>query len=164
MYPVFVLPWGAKIIVDHVVLQRPIESTDGYPIWLHPLIEHFMTVSSLEILITLTVISVFLIILVGGYAPGAANDTTDGGMIEGQDTATKQENLTHGGHSFAGGIWGYYEYKNEFTLDPDGEPYGSRQAVRADKVNANDFARRPTNRRFGLPRYVRRSIYQPNLL
>ena len=116
MYPVFVLPWGAKIIVDHVVLQRPIEGTDGYPIWLHPLIEHFMTVSSLEILITLTVISVFLIILVGGYAPGAANDTTDGGMIEGQDTATKQENLTHGGHSFAGGIWGYYEYKMNSRL------------------------------------------------
>ena len=111
MYPVFVLPWGAKIILDHVVLSLPIEGTSGYPIWLHPLIEHFMGVTPMEILITLTIISVFLIILVGGYAPGAANDTTDGGMIEGQDTATRQENLTHGGHSFAGGIWGYYEYK-----------------------------------------------------
>ena len=116
MYPVFVLPWGAKIIVDHVVLDEPITSTDGFPIWLHPLINHFMTVSSLEILITLTIISVFLIVLVGGYAPGGANDTTDGGMIEGQDTATKQENLTHGGHSFAGGIWGYYEYKMNSRL------------------------------------------------
>ena len=116
MYPVFVLPWGAKIILDHVVLATPIESTDGFPIWLHPLINHFMGVEPLEILITLTVISIFLIILVGGYAPGAANDTTDGGMIEGQDTATKQENLTHGGHSFAGGIWGYYEYKMNSRL------------------------------------------------
>lgn len=116
MYPVFVLPWGAKIIVDHVVLNEPITSTEGFPIWLHPLINHFMTVSSMEILITLTIISVFLIVLVGGYAPGGANDTTDGGMIEGQDTATKQENLTHGGHSFAGGIWGYYEYKMNSRL------------------------------------------------
>ena len=116
MYPVFVLPWGVKIIVDHVVLNQPITSTEGFPIWLHPLIDHFMTVSPLEILITLTVISVFLIILVGGYAPGAANDTTDAGMIEGQDTATRQENLTHGGHSFAGGIWGYYEYKMNSRL------------------------------------------------
>ena len=116
MYPVFVLPWGAKIILDHVVLNQPIESTSGFPVWLHPLIEHFMTVGPMEILVTLTIISVCLIILVGGYAPGAANDTTDGGMIEGQDTATKQENLTHGGHSFAGGIWGYYEYKMNSRL------------------------------------------------
>ncbi len=116
MYPVFVLPWGVKIIIDHVVLNEPIASTEGFPIWLHPLINHFMTVSPMEILITLTVIYLFLIVLVGGYAPGAANDTTDGGMIEGQDTATKQENLTHGGHSFAGGIWGYYEYKMNSRL------------------------------------------------
>lgn len=116
MYPVFVLPWGAKIIVDHVVLNTPITSTDGFPRWLHPLIEYFMRIDSIEILITLTIISVILIVFFGGYAPGAGNDTTDGGMIEGQDTATRQENLTHGGHSFAGGIWGYYEYKMNSRL------------------------------------------------
>ena len=111
MYPVFVLPWGVKIVIDHVVIGRPITGTTGYPGWLHPLIEAFQGLPAIEIMGWLTLISVFLVVLVGAYGPGAADDTTDGGMEEGQDTATKQENLTHGGHSFAGGLWGYFEYK-----------------------------------------------------
>lgn len=116
MYPVFVLPWGVKIVVDHVVLNEPITSTEGYPGWLHFLIYFFMGMPPIEILMWLTGISVFLVVFVGGYGPGGANDTTDGGVVEGQDTATKQENLTHGGHSFAGGLWGYYEYKMNSRL------------------------------------------------
>ena len=27
MYPVFVLPWGVKIVIDHVVIGRPITGT-----------------------------------------------------------------------------------------------------------------------------------------
>lgn len=111
LYPVFVLPWGVKIVIDQVVLNKPVTSTDGYPSWLHPLIEAFYGMPPIEIMGWLTVIAIVLVIVFGAYAPGAANDTTDGGMAEGMDTATQQENLTHGGHSFAGGIWGYCEYK-----------------------------------------------------
>ncbi len=111
MFPVFVLPWGVKIVVDHVVLGREIAGTQGYPGWLHPLILWFQGMPPMEIMGWLTLIGITLVVLVGAYGPGAANDTTDGGMAEGQDTATKQENLTHGGHSFAGGLWGYFEYK-----------------------------------------------------
>ena len=116
LYPVFVLPWGVKIVVDHVVLNKPVTTTQGYPGWLHPLIEMFMGMAPFEIMTWLTGIAVALVVFVGAYGPGAANDTTDGGLIEGMDTATRQENLTHGGHSFAGGIWGYFEYKMNSRL------------------------------------------------
>ena len=115
MYPVFVLPWGVKIITNHVVLDLPV-TTEGYPRWLHPLLEFFQGMPPFEILAWLTAISSFLVFFVGAYGPGAANDTTDGGTVEGQDTATVQENLTHGGHSFAGGLWGYFEYKMNSRL------------------------------------------------
>ena len=115
LYPVFVLPWGVKIIVDHVVLARPITGVEGFPAWLHPIIPHLQGMSAMELMTTLTIVSLILVVLVGAYS-SEANDTTDGGMIEGQDTATQQENLTHGGHSFAGGIWGYFEYKMNSRL------------------------------------------------
>ena len=115
MYPVFVLPWGVKIVIDHVVLGTPV-TTEGYPRWLHPLLVYFQGLPPVEILLWLTAISSFLVFFVGAYGPGAANDTTDGGTVEGQDTATAQENLTHGGHSFAGGLWGYFEYKMNSRL------------------------------------------------
>ena len=90
MFPVFVLPWGVKIVVDHVVLGREIAGTQGYPGWLHPLILWFQGMPPMEIMGWLTLIGITLVVLVGAYGPGAANDTTDGGMAEGQATATKQ--------------------------------------------------------------------------
>lgn len=111
LYPVFVLPWGVKIVIDHVVLARPITGTDGYPAWLHPAILFLQGMPAVEILGWLMATAIVLVVLVGAYGPGSANDTTEAGMPEGQDTATRQENLTHGGHSFAGGLWGYFEYK-----------------------------------------------------
>ena len=69
MYPVFVLPWGVKIVVDHVVLNQPITSTDGFPGWLHILIHFFMGMPPVEILTWLTGISVFLVVFVGAYGP-----------------------------------------------------------------------------------------------
>ena len=46
MFPVFVLPWGTKIIIDHVALGRDIIGDPGtgylgYPAWLHPLLAVF---------------------------------------------------------------------------------------------------------------------------
>ncbi|MCH2353052.1 MAG: ABC transporter ATP-binding protein/permease [Pseudomonadales bacterium] len=120
MFPVFVLPWGSKIVIDHVVLGREIigdPSTGylGYPAWLHPLLAVFQGMSAFEIMAWLTGISVLLVVVFGAYSD-AQNDTTEAGMEEGMDTATQQENLTHGGHSFSGGIVGYYEYKMNSRL------------------------------------------------
>ena len=114
MYPVFVLPWGVKIITNHVVLDLPV-TTEGYPRWLHPLLEFFQGMPPFEISLAYAFPGSF-VFFVGVSARGAANDTTDGGTVEGSNTATVQENLTHGGHSFAGGFVGYFEYKMNSRL------------------------------------------------
>ncbi len=107
--PVTVLPWPVKVIIDHVVLGRPIETAKNYPFFFEPLIKWMYGFTPLEILVTLSALAAVMIITVGAFAPDA-NDTTEAGMEEGHDVATRTDNRVHGGHSFAGGIWGYFEF------------------------------------------------------
>ncbi len=120
MFPVFVLPWGTQIVIDHVVLGEPIvgsalDGYPGYPGWLHPLLAIAQGMSAFEIMAWFVGTSVLLVVVFGAYSQDQ-EDRTDGGFEEGLDTATQQENLTHGGHSFSGGLIGYYEYKMNSRL------------------------------------------------
>ncbi|MDA1299392.1 MAG: ABC transporter ATP-binding protein [Proteobacteria bacterium] len=107
--PVMLLPWPVKIIIDHVVLDKPLEEAKNYPVFIRPLIEYMYGYTPWEILVTLVGIAVFMVITIGAFAP-ESNDTVEAGMEEGHDVATKTDNKVHGGHSFAGGIWGYFEF------------------------------------------------------
>ena len=111
LVPVTILPWPIKIIVDHVVLANPISEAKNYPFFMDPLIKYMIdnAMQHWDILVLLTVIFACMVVLVGAFAPGA-NDTTEAGMFEGFDEATRQENRVHGGHSFAGGIYGFLEF------------------------------------------------------
>lgn len=110
------MPWLPKILIDHVVLARPVESTFGYPWYLEPLINAMMGASPLEILVWIACIGVAMVILVGGYGDGARKDDVETGLIEGHDVATSTENAMHGGHSFVGGLYGYCEFKLNMRL------------------------------------------------
>ncbi len=110
--PLAVLPWPVKIIIDHVVLNKPIAEATGYPFFMLPLIDALQGSSPLEILIWLAVIAGTMVVLIGAFGPdGAERDSTEASLEEGHDTATRQENLLHGGLSFAGGIYGYLEFQ-----------------------------------------------------
>ncbi|MEM7017455.1 MAG: ABC transporter ATP-binding protein, partial [Pseudomonadota bacterium] len=115
--PVTILPWPLKIVIDHVVLGRPIAEATGYPFFMQPLLDALQGLTPFEIMVVLTTLAVTMVILVGAYAPsGAANDTTESGLEEGHDNATKTENKLHEGHSFSGGLYGYFEFHMNMRL------------------------------------------------
>lgn len=115
--PVTLLPWPVKILIDHVVLAQPIEEAKGYPFFMWPLIDAMAGFTAFDILVTLTVIALIMVVLIGAFGPsGATNDTTEASLESGHDTATQTENWIHGGHSFAGGLWGYFEFKLNMRL------------------------------------------------
>ena len=118
MFPILVLPWTLQIMIDHVVLGNPIDSSTGYlgfPSYLHPILDLMQDMSAWEILSWLTGSSFLLVIFFGAYS-NEQRDTSEADMQQGNDTATQQDNWTHGGFSFSGGITGYYEYKMNSRL------------------------------------------------
>ena len=118
MFPILVLPWTLQIMIDHVVLGNPIDSSTGYigfPAYLHPILDLMQDMPAWEILAWLTGSSFLLVIFFGAYS-NEQRDTSEADMQQGNDTATQQDNWTHGGFSFSGGITGYYEYKMNSRL------------------------------------------------
>jgi len=118
MFPILVLPWSLQIVIDHVVLGKPLISMYGYvgyPEYIYPLLDFLSAKSPLEIMIWVSLISFLLVILFGAYSQDQ-RDETDASMVLGNDIATRQEDLTHGGFSFSGGISGYIEYKMNSRL------------------------------------------------
>ena len=115
--PVTIIPWPTKIVIDHVVLGRPIEEATGYPpIW-HPFLDALAGATPLEVLLAVMAILVVFVLLIGGYAQGDnARDETEASLEEGHDTATQVENSLHGAHSYLGGIYGYIDFKINMRL------------------------------------------------
>ena len=49
MFPILVLPWTLQIMIDHVVLGNPIDSSAGYigfPAYLHPILDLMQDMSA----------------------------------------------------------------------------------------------------------------------
>lgn len=110
--PLVLLPWPVKIVIDHVVLRKPIAEATGYPAFMLPLLDALQGATAVEILIWLAIIAGIMVLLIGAFGTsGQERDQTEAGLEEGHDTATKQENLLHGGFSFAGGLYGYLEFQ-----------------------------------------------------
>ena len=115
--PIAILPWPIKIVIDHVVLGRPIESATGYPPFWHPFLNGLAGSGPLDVLLAVMAVFVAFILLLGAYAPGeSARDETEGTLEEGHDTATRVENRLHHAHSHVGGLYGYLEYKFNVRL------------------------------------------------
>ena len=87
--PVTIIPWPTKVVIDHVVLGRPIEEATGYPPIRHPFLDALAGATPLEVLLAVTAILVVFVLLIGGYAQGDnARDETEASLEEGHDTAT----------------------------------------------------------------------------
>ena len=105
-----ILPWPAKMLVDHVILGQPIEEAKNYPPYWQPVVDWMVGMSVLEILVALTAIGIGMVLLIGRYVSGY-NDDVEAGLAQGHDYATQTENRIHEGHSTFGGLWGYCEFK-----------------------------------------------------
>ena len=113
--PMALLPWPAKMLVDHVILANPLpEAVDGringYPLYWEPVISALYGASPLEIALVLAAFGVIFVLTIGSYTDGFQHHI-ESGLAEGHDYATQVENMMHGGNSTAGGLYGWFEFK-----------------------------------------------------
>jgi ABC-type multidrug transport system fused ATPase/permease subunit len=111
LLPMLLLPWPVKILIDHVIEGIPL-AVEGYPFFLRPLLRPLADVSTTELLLWIVVFQGVLVILVGALGTtGRERDETDAFLEGGQDTATRTENAANYGHSFAGGLFGLFDFR-----------------------------------------------------
>ena len=114
LLPLILFPWPLKILIDHVVLARPIGEAGAtpYPFFVAPFVEFLADASPAAILGWTALLFFVLMVLVGGFGTtGPERDIAQGTLGSGQDTATRTENLSNLGWSFAGGLFGLFEYR-----------------------------------------------------
>lgn len=114
--PLFLLPPPIKLLIDHVILKRPIAEASGFPDYAMPFVNALQYASPLEMIIWFAVIGITFVVFIGSYSTGF-EDEVDAGLAQGHDYATQVENHMHGGHSTAGGIYGYLEFKLHMRLN-----------------------------------------------
>jgi hypothetical protein len=114
--PRLLLPWPAKLIIDHVINRDPVaDSLASQPALLRPLLAPLAEMEPLGILLWLLAAQGLLALAIGAVGSTAAEvDRTEGSLSSGRDTATTTENDANYGYSFAGGLLGLFEFR--FTL------------------------------------------------
>tara|TARA_Y100000310_G_scaffold338553_1_gene428520 strand:- start:6289 stop:8310 length:2022 start_codon:yes stop_codon:yes gene_type:complete len=112
--PLLILPWPVKMMVDHVVLGRPIEEAQEYPAFMWPIIEALYGSSAMDILFWLAIAGVSMMLLIGAYPGG--RDEVEATLAEGKDVATATEAAMNIGHSSLGALYGYVEFKLQTRL------------------------------------------------
>ena len=113
--PLALLPWPAKMLVDHVILKKPLPemvdgSIAGYPGYWEPVITALYGATPLELAFALAAFGIIFVLTIGSYT-GGFEDEVEAGLAQGHDYATQVENKMHGGHSTAGGLYGWFEFK-----------------------------------------------------
>lgn len=104
------LPWIAKIVIDNVLLQEPIGSSENpYPPFMNPILQLLEGMTPLEIMFTISMGYLAGLILVGTRAGGISIGLF-GSPLTGQDETAAAENKISSGWSASGGIWGLLEY------------------------------------------------------
>lgn len=114
--PLGLLPWPLKVLTDHVILRIPIAEASGYPSYVMPFVSALEFATPIEIVIWFAVVGVAFIVFIGSYTQGF-EDEVDAGLAQGHDYATQVENHMHGGHSTAGGLYGWAEFKLHMRLN-----------------------------------------------
>ncbi len=98
--PAWYYQWIPKIVIDHVILQQPIEEAETvFPPHMVPLVNAVSGMSPME---TLAIVTAFLIVLLCI----AGQDSTFVGFSQGEDSATQSENEMNQGGSEASGLIG----------------------------------------------------------
>ena len=113
--PLALLPWPAKMLVDHVILAQPLPlpvngDIPNYPGYWEPVITALYGASVLELAFALAAFGIMFVLTIGSYT-GGFEDEVEANLAQGHDYATQVENMMHGGHSTAGGLYGWFEFK-----------------------------------------------------
>ena len=104
-------PWIAKIVIDNVILQKPMGATDvPYPPFMQPIVGFLDGMTPLEIMFALAMGYLAGLILVGIRAGDGIEVSLFGSSLTGQDETASAENKISGSYSESGGLWGLAEY------------------------------------------------------
>ncbi|MEM7363076.1 MAG: ABC transporter ATP-binding protein [Pseudomonadota bacterium] len=104
------VPWLAKIVIDNVILQKPLSDNDvPYPPFMHPILTFLEGQTPLEIMFTLSMMFLIGMVLVGFRSEGVSAQLF-GSPLTGQDETGAAENKVSSSYSEAGGLWGLVEY------------------------------------------------------
>jgi ABC-type multidrug transport system fused ATPase/permease subunit len=107
--PAIVLPWPGKVLVDHVVQDLPLDATT-YPFFFQPFVDALEGRGPIGIAVLVMLLSAAMLLVFGGWSSDA-RDQTSAGLAQGQDSATQSENDANQGHSFVGGLVGWFEFR-----------------------------------------------------
>ena len=131
MFRMLIVPWPAKVVVDHVILGDPIADAAGFPPYLAPLVRLLSGMSAVEVMLWLVGLGVLMVIVfgvtinrgAGRMASGAATGTAAGAsgaasavLAQGHDTATQTENEANRAGSLMGGLLGMLDFKVNLRL------------------------------------------------
>jgi subfamily B ATP-binding cassette protein MsbA len=113
LLPMLVLPWPIKILIDHVIDGVPLDHpVRPYPAPIQGLLAHLAGSSPGEIVAWVVGFQLLLFLLVGQFgAGGGERDSAQARLSGGHDTATRTENDANLGWSFAGGLFGLFDFR-----------------------------------------------------
>ena len=121
LLPMLVLPVPIKILIDHVIGDLPLaERIQSYPLLVRPLVRILEGASSTEILIWTIAAQALLLLAIGQIgSDGGERDRTEAWLSSGVDAATATENAANAGFSFAGGLFGLFDFRWTLRLTQD---------------------------------------------
>ena len=111
------MPWPARILIDHVIQGIPIgeQATPFHP-FVQPYVDFITGMSRTSMLLWTISVQVLLLLFVGSFGVGGQEADRAGGYLSsGWDTATRTENEANSGFSNMGGLIGLFDFR--WTID-----------------------------------------------
>ncbi len=142
--PLLILPWPARILVDHIIQGVPFgEQPRPFPFFIQPFVDFISSMSIESALIYTIGAQLVLLILTGSFGidSGETDRASDFGVPEGWDTATRTENQANSGFSLVGGILGLIDFRWTIRLSQKlNHHYRSRLFKRVQTLPMSDLS------------------------
>ncbi|MEX2206213.1 MAG: ABC transporter ATP-binding protein, partial [Myxococcota bacterium] len=121
LVPMLVLPVPIKILIDHVIGDLSIADRIGsYPMLARPFVRMLEGAAYGEILFFTIAAQALLLLAIGQIgSDGGERDRTEAWLSSGVDAATATENAANAGFSFAGGLFGLFDFRWTLRLTQD---------------------------------------------
>ena len=111
-----ILPWPIKIVIDNVVLGKPVDA-EAFPGYFAPFVQFLDGMSAAGMMAWVVGLGVFMVVVIGGFgSEGGATDQTSAILAEGHDTATRTENNANSAFSKFAGLVGFVEFRLQLRL------------------------------------------------
>ena len=142
--PLLILPWPARILVDHIIQGIPFgDQPRPFPFFIQPFVDLISGMSIESALIYTIAAQLVLLILTGAFGidSGEADRASDFGVPEGWDTATRTENQASSGFSLVSGILGLVDFRWTIRLSQKlNHHYRSRLFERVQALPMSDLS------------------------